>query len=316
MANTWNNMTFTNIARAGFKAFTKKLAPLGVFTTDFSADLVEQGTIVGTRLVPVSDAAVDLQDTSSGGSGDRESSNIIKDISTTAITVTLNQQPIAGFSLTDEEAAQIGSGVWEDTKNKILQNKAWAVANFVLDYCFNLIVKATYTTAVFTGAASTYDMDDVVDHGVAASTAGWGTDNNYLTLVPEYLGALKKDNHIQDLSASGITVVQNGLIPRLDRFGLVEAPTLVDASTAYGATEYVRGFMCTPAAMAVAMRAVKSQATDKLEAYEVMTDPASGATLVYRAWYRPGTGKIYHTYETLFGAIKGDPAALQRIVSA
>jgi hypothetical protein len=316
MANTWNSTTFTNIARAGFKAFTKKLAPLGVFSTDFSSEAVDQGTVVATRIVPVSDAAVDLQDTSTGGSGDRESSNIIKDITTATVSVTLNQQPVTGFKLTDEEAAYIGSGVWEDTKNKILQNKAWAVANYVLNYAFNLVTRSNYTTAAYTGAASAFDMDDVVDLATAASTAGWPVDSNYLLLCPEYLGALKKDNHIQDLSASGIKVVQNGEIQKLDRFNVVEAPTLMSGLTVYDASEYLRGFMCTPAAAAIAMRAVKAQATDKLEAYEVMTDPDSGATLVYRAWYKPSIGSMYHTYETLFGASKAQVEALQRVASA
>jgi len=67
--------------------------------------------------------------------------------------------------------------------------------------------------------------------------------------------------------------------------------------------------------MACAMRAVRSQATDRLEAYEVMTDPDSGVTLVYRSWYKPGTGKLYHTFETLFGASKANTTALKRIVA-
>lgn len=315
MANTWNGMTFTNIARTGFKAFVAKLAPLGVFTTNFSADVAEQGTILNTRIVPASQAAVDLQDTTVGGSGDRESSNIIEDITTTSVAVTLNQQPVAGFALTDEEAAQIGAGVWADTKAKLITNKAYAVANFVLDYCFELITGANYSSiAESVIAASAFDMDDVVDLATAVSTAGWPTDRNYLVLCPSYLGALKKDNHIQDLSASGITVVQNGQIPRLDRFGIVEAPTLPNADV-YGATEDLRAFACTPDAMAIAMRTVTAQATDRLEAYEVMTDPDSGVTLVYRAWYKPSTGKLYHTFETLFGAAKANTYALARVVA-
>src|SRR3990167_4210874 len=313
MANTWNSMTFTNIARTGFKAFVKRLAPMGVVCTDFSPDVADQGTIIATRITPVSTAAVDLQ--TGGASGDREHSTVIEDITTTSVSVTLNQQPIAGFALTDEEANEIGSGVLEDTRSKIIANKAFAVANFVVDYCFELITLANYNDpAESIIAAAAFDMDDVVDLGVTASETGWPTDRNYLVLAPTYLGALKKDNQIQDFSASGIPVVRDGLIPRLDRFGLVEAPTLADAAV-YGGTEDLRGFACTPDAMACAMRAVRSQATDRLEAYEVMTDPDSGVTLVYRSWYKPGTGKLYHTFETLFGASKANTTALKRIVA-
>ncbi len=315
MGNTWNGMLFTNIARTGLKAYVKRLMSIGVFSLDLSANLVEQGTVVQTRIVPAADAAVDLQTGVAVTAGDREDTNIIKDVTTTSVPVTLNQQPIAGFALTDEEAMQIGSGVWEDTKNKLIESKAYAVANFVLKYCFDLVTAANYAGAVlFTGAASAFDMDDVVDAGSTLSEAGWPVDRNSMVLVPSYRGALKKDNAVQDLSASGIQVVQNGELSRLDRFQIVEAPTLVDADV-YGASEYVRGFACTPDAMAIAMRAVESQATDQLMAFEIMNDPDTGVTLVYRAWYKQAFGKVYHTFETLFGASKANTAALRRIVS-
>ena len=318
MANTWNGMTFTNIARAGFRAFNKRLMSLRAFSTDFSADLAEQGTIVNTRIVPVSDAAVDLQTGVAGTAGDREDTNIIKDITTSAVAVTLNQQPIAGFALTDEEAMQIGSGVWADTKNKLLQQKAWAVANAVLNYVFNLVTNASFGAAIFTGAASTFDLDDAVDISTALKgTHGWDLSDNEVAMIlnSTYYGALKKDNAIQDLSASGIPVAQYGTLSRIDQFMLHEAPTLPPAGGT-PASENLVGMVAKSSAIAIAMRAVQAQAEDKLEFFEIMTDPVTGATLVYRAWYKPSLGKMYHTFETLFGATAAQTEALKRMVSA
>ena len=151
MANTWNGMTFTNIARTGFRAFNSRLISLGVFTTDFSSDLAEQGTVVNTRIVPVQGAAVDLQ-TGTSDTGNREDTAVIGDQTTTAVAVTLNQQPIRGFAITDEEAGAIGRGVWQDTRNKLITQTAYQVADSVVNYCFNLITNANFSTAISVAA--------------------------------------------------------------------------------------------------------------------------------------------------------------------
>jgi len=318
MANTWNGMTFTNIARAGFRAFNARLISMGVFTTDFSSDLADQGTVVNTRIVPVSQAAVDLQ-TGTADTGNRADANVIEDITTTTVAVTLNQQPIAGFSLTDEEAHEIGRGVWEDTRNKLITQKAYAVADHMMDYVFNLITNANFGAAVHTGTAANFDMDDVVDIGTSLEESSkWSfMGEESLVLKPSYVGALKKDSAIQDLSASGLPVVQNGDLDRyqVDRFRVVSAPTL-PPSGGTPASENLTGFVAKPAGIAIAMRAVRAQAPEQLMAYEVMTDEVTGATLVYRAWYSENYGKVYHTFETLYGASKGQAEALKRIVSA
>ena len=317
MANTLNGMVVENVAREGFKAFLKGLTPLGIFSTNLSADIAEQGSVVNTRIVPASSAAVDLL-TNDTASGDRQNSGIITDLTTTGVPVALNQQPIAGFSLTDYEMGNIASGVMADTKEKAIATKAYAVAHYVLKYCFNQIVPGTYTNAAaFTGAASAFDLDDVVDMGDACAQLGWTADDgkNYLVLDTSYYAALKKDNAIQDLSASGIKVVQDGLLPKLDMFNVLQAPVIRDATTAYNAANYVRGFVCRPSAMAVAMRQVPCQSTNGSTEVRVMTDDATGASLVMRTWYSDQYAKRFFTFETLFGAASAQVTALSVIKS-
>ncbi len=318
MANAFNGMTFTNIARRGFRAFNAALAPLFAFTTDFSNEVV-QGTVVTTRITPVSDAAVDLQ-TGTTIPGDREDTAVVKDITTTPVTVTLNQQPATGFTLSDDEAIKIGSGVWEDTKNNLIINKAYAVAKHMLDYVFNLITNANFSGAVHTGAASAWDLDDIVDIGVALKgTHKWQVNGDdgilgSMVLDSSYWGATKKDNAIQDVSASGIPVVRTGTVNKVDQFALYEAPTLPPAAGT-PASENLTGFVAKPSAIAIAMRIVESQARDKLMHFEVMTDPITGVTLVYSAHYHTGLRKVYHIFEAWYGASKGQAEALKRIVS-
>jgi hypothetical protein len=160
-------------------------------------------------------------------------------------------------------------------------------------------------------------MDDIVDIADACSQLGWPMDDgkNSLVLDTSYYAALKKDNAVQDLSASGIQVVQNGLLPKLDVFGVLSAPVIRDATTAYNAANYVRGFVCRPSAMAVAMRQVPTQSTNGSTELRVMTDPETGATLVMRTWYSDRYAKRFFTFESLFGAAKADITALSVIVS-
>jgi hypothetical protein len=313
MGNTWNGMTFTNIAQRGFSAFVKRLVALRAFTTDFSAEAKEQGTVVTTRVVPAAAAAKDLQ---TDHTGDR--SKAAGDTTTTPINVTLNQQPISGFHLTDEEAKIIGSGVWNDTLSRKIDMHGYSVANHMLNYVFGLITAENFPSVAFTGGGSTFDLDDVIDINAALALAGWPVDIDGLiamVLQPAYRGALKKDGAIQDLSKSGIDgVISRGSLDRVDIFRLYQAASLPPAGGT-PAAEHLTGFVATPDALAVVQRIVEPQDQNDLMAFEVLTDDETGASIAYRAWYDRNLGKVNHTFETLYGASVAKAEALQRIRS-
>lgn len=317
MANTWNAMTYTNIGRTAFQAFMKKLTALAVFSTDFSGSL-EQGDTIKVPIVPISDDAVDMADpTKMAGNVayDREDSNIIKGVTTGEVSVTMSNAPASGFVIPDHEAEKIGAGLRQDTQNKLITTKAYAVANFCLKTAFNLLTKATYTnTPFFTGPAAAFSYDDIVDGKAALVSAGFDLDMpTYIVLDPDYYAAVCKDSKISDLAASGFNVVRTGDIPLLSGLVPVQAASLSGATTAYD-TNKVRGYVCQPSAMACAMRPIKCQAPEKMEHYEVFTDPDTGISMVYRAWYSAGKGQMYHNLETKFGAKEGQVEALSLIV--
>ena len=174
MANVFDGMVTANIAQKGFALFLNKLMPLRPFTTDFSNDVVEQGDTVTTRVVPQAAAAEDLQ---IDLSGDRD--NAAGDVTTVPISVVMNQQPIRGFHLTDEDALKLRDDVWSDTALKLSAAAINSVADATLNFIFNLITNAAYGSAVFTGAASTFDLDDVIDINTTLSDLNWpmGEDN-------------------------------------------------------------------------------------------------------------------------------------------
>lgn len=313
MANSWA-ASHTQIARAAFKAFVSKLAPFRVFATDFSNEVADHGSVVNARLIPAAGAAGDLQNDHSGSRFAAAA-----DTTVTSLPITLNQQPIEGFTVTDEEYNSIRGDIMSDTLMKKIILTANSVGKAGLDYVFNLITAAAFPTVAFTGGAATFDLDDVIDINSVLADAGWPVDEELaiaMVLKSTYRASLKKDNAIQDLSKSGIPdVIRRGSLDQVDVFRLVQAPTLPPAGGT-PATENLVGFVATPEAIGIAMRPVRSQAPERLEHEEIMIDDESGLIMVYRVAYDPDTGKLYHTIETLFGAAKGKAAALQRIRSA
>lgn len=312
-ANTFNGTAATQVANMGFSAFLERLLPLRIFTTDFSDEVSQKGTGFTTRLVGNA-VAGDLQDDYSGS---RRTAAAVA-TTTTAIQGTLSEQPCSGFHLTDEEVAQMGTGVVSDMLARKIRKHGYAVANEVLDYVFNLLTAASYAASTTVGAASAFDLADVVNLDATLAEAGWPVDipgEIGLVLKPSYLANLKLDSGVIDLSASGIPVVQQGFQQgrQVDVFSVYQSSTL-PPSGGTPESENLVGFAATPDAMAMAMRVVKPQAPERLVDFRVMKDEETGITMVYRADY--SDGQMYHTFETLFGAVKANGSAAHRLKSA
>lgn len=311
--NNWNGMTFTNILQRGFTAFSKRLIALNAFTTDFSSGVAEQGTTFTTRIVRAASGAQDLQ---TAHSGSRNAA--AGDTTTTTVSGTLSHQPISGFHLTDEQAAQIGAGVWSDTLSRKVEKHGYAVADYMLNEVFKVITVANFPSVCFTGPAATFNLDDVMDINQVITDAGFPTDVEdavKMILKTSYHSSLKKDNAIQNASSFGGNVAATGFLEKADIFPLHQSPTLPPSGST-PASENLSGFVATEDAIAIAQRIVEPQDTESLKFFDVLEDPVTGATMAYRAWYDPDTGKLNHTFETLFGVTKGNSEALQRIVSS
>ena len=307
MSNTWAGMTFTNIAQLGITTLEKALVPLAGFTTDLSADIKDQGTIVNTRIVPAAAASQDLVDTLSGSYA-----TAAQDTTTVSVPVTLDPHPVTGFYLTDTQAQEIGNGVWSDTAARLVKSAVRGIAEDVLDSVFALITNSNYSTAAFVGAASTFDDDDMVDLRQAAVEAGFTmADNPVCVLNPDYYGALLKDNAIRDTSSSGTSApLTVGELPKLKNFAMIEAPTLP------GNSENLVGFIAEPSAIAIAMRGVETQSPGDFLHFEILQGPVTGVVMTYSVMFNRTTRRIDHVFEALYGVAKAQAAALKRMTSA
>lgn len=310
MGNTWNGMTFENIANMGLSALEDALIPMQGFTTDFSTE-IPQGTVVNTRIVPAASAPTDLVDNESNSYA-----AVVDDVATTTVAITLDPHPVNGFAFTDTEAQQIGNGVWTDTTKRLVKTHVRSIANATLNTVFTLITNANYSTAAFVGAASTFDADDVADLAAVAVNAGWDmSDGPVLVLTPSYYTALVKDNAVQDRSASGADTLQSGKLPMINGFRVIQAPTLPPFGS-QPATENLVGFISQPAAAAIAMRGVDTQDRGQFLHYQILQDSITGAVITYSAIWTPTYRRVEHVFEALYGASKAQAGSLKRLTSA
>lgn len=306
MANTFNGMSFTNIAQQGLSVFSKRLMGLGIFTRDFSPDVAKQGTIVSTRIVPASTAPVAKSTIA------YNDATIIAGETTTAVSVTLNRHYVVGFELTDKEMDEIGAGVMADTKDRIIELKVNALADEMLTYVFGLIVSSSYSNAMDAVDPAVCDNDNVIDWRTTLAKDHFPVQDTNLVLNPDYIGALLKDAKISQQYSSGLSAIVDGAgaIARLGGMKVYEAVTLPTNSQNLG------GFACTPDALAVAMRPIHAHGNVPTEYHEIITDPVTGAVMNYYGWRDSSYRRWIHNFEILYGAIKANDDALYRIPTA
>lgn len=306
MANTFDGMSFVNNAQYTMQALKSKLLGLKVFSTDFSADVAAQGTVVQSRIVPASSAPVAKSTLA------YTDATIIAGETTSAVTVTLNQNYVAGFEITDAQAAAVSGSAMAETMKKLIEQKIWALSNQMLTYVYGLITNANYSGIAGTVATAAFDNDAVVDirTNCVANKLMPGMAN--MVLSSGYVGGLLKDAKVAAQYSSGLSAIVDGAgaIVRLGGFPVYEACTLPT-------TENLGGFVCTPDCMAIAMRpTAPSGQSVSTEYFDVITDTDTGASIQYYAFRDSNYRRWVHVFESNYGAAVGVAAALRRIKTA
>lgn len=191
--------------------------------------------------------------------------------------------------------------------------KGQKLAEDVIADVLSLVTLANYGAAVFTGAASAFDADDVADIKLACEVAKWPVEMRSLIIDNAYHTALEKDNAIQAFYASGTTdPLMEGRLPRLSGFS-VAGTNLVPANG-----QNLVGMAAYPSAILVGFSPVEPAESVRkaLSAYEQVVDPETGIYIEYRAWGDPDSDSHKEVIEVNYGYAKGEAAAIKRIVSA
>lgn len=298
MANSITGVNDDIIASSVLSGFISSIAPIMALATDFSGDAAKPGDKIS---ILRDNTAIDAVQTKA-----THAAYTIQDADSDAIEVSLGQPKYVSWSLDDTEIAQ-SSVVNLEVYGR---RKGHALAAGIIGDILAPVTAANFGAAAFTGAAGTFDADDVADIKNSADVANWDSEDRYLVLSAAYYNALLKDAGIQSADAfGGLEAIRQGLIPTLMGFKLLMS-NLIPANG-----ENLVGFASSGVGLATAFRYLQPQDGNTYFRAERLSDP-SGMTLGLRDWYNNDTGTRNRVIESVFGVQVGLPTGILRMVSA
>lgn len=298
MANSITGVNDDIISSNILSGFIAGIAPIMALATDFSADAAKKGDKVS---VLRDNTAIDAAATKT-----THGAYAIQDADSDSFEISLGQPKYVSWSLDDTEIAN-SSVVNLEVYGR---RKGHKLAATILADILSPVTAANFGAAAFTGAASTFDADDVADIKNAADVANWGELDRYLVISPAYYNALLKDGAIQSADAFGsIEGIRQGKIPTLMGFKLIMS-NLIPANA-----ENLVGFASSGMGLASAFRYLQPQEGNTYNRAERLSDP-SGMTLGLRDWYDNSTGTRNRVIESVYGYQVGLGTGILRMVSA
>ena len=297
MANSTTGIQDDIISRGVLQGFTAAIAPMAALNSVFSDDAANKGDRVSVpRLASSLDAAADK---SVGGA------YTIQDIDSDAVEIILNKHKYVSMGADDIEVANSSALVLE----RYGVRKGNLLAKTVVQDIFSEITAANFGTAAFTGAASTFDEDDVADIADACDDADMPTDGRYLVLSNAYITALRKAGAIKDTAGYGYNAIMSGNVPMLHGF-IVIPSNIIPANG-----ENLVGFATDGSGIASAFRYLAPQDGNKYDRAESIIGEG-GITLGRRDWYSEDYGNRRSVMECVYGYETGLAAGIKRLVSA
>jgi len=283
MANTFDSALVTDSLRdVAITVLQSRLAPLNAFSQDFSADPLKPRATVQ---VPIATAGGTTQTNASNfESGDSTLDNVAVSVS----------QYSNSFHLTND---QINGG---HRLEKIAKINLHQLANIIID-----VALAPVTAANF--GAATIDVDTAGDVTAASLKTLWaaikdGDSRNLIVDGSIYAQFLPANLDAFQLAAGGKNVGMYG-------FDFFSYNNRWD-----GAEATVKGFACSPQAIAVASGLPANDiAGSDMMAVENIEIPDLGLTVQMNMWVSRATRAVWASYDVMFGAAKGDPNALKLI---
>ena len=232
------------------------------------------------------------------------------DDSTTGVDITLDQKIKKTAFVGEDDYAKLDI-------TKKLTGLGHACAYQMLLTQYNTLTAAAYTnTEVVVGAASAFDMEDMLDLEVTADDAEFG-DDRYCVLANTYMANLKKD-------ADLVTLLNANVDPSVarSRFNAIAGfetigSTVIKNITGTASTENVVGFITDASAMGVGL-GVPAFTGSADGGVEVATsvDPNTGIGIQLRRHYDRATGGWYLNAVILYGNAVVRTESLTRLVSA
>jgi len=298
MATINSSLNDALVAQAALEQFTAELLGLNVFTTSYSPEVARRGASVSIPLVANLTATTFADDyTSDNGT-------------LNAVTVTLDKHKIVTVGLSDTDYSK--SSAADVVKFANQQGKALAQA--VIQDVFSAFVTTASSAAQFTASvtgASAFTITNARTLRKALTDDKAPLTDRSLILNSSLYDSLLSQSGLLDASQFGArdTIVE-GRVPRVLGMNVYESIVLPTNSIT------LSGMAVHPNAMAIAVRAVESQAPGEYLAAQTITDPTTGLSISYRRFYMPNTGKHYVSFSSLYGYSRAITAAAKLVLGA
>jgi hypothetical protein len=281
------------------RAFATRILPLRLFATAFSNTPLQGTDEVVVPYYPLQTAVSTDWDGSTGYAfADTVTSSMKK--------ITVNKRKYQSIDFGSDtlrrqpyfDAVRLGS------------MNAEKLAVDVINDVLSVVTASAFGSAALTCAAAAITSDDIATLAGACNAAHWPDAGRGLIVDSTVNTALMKDEAYKlAVNIGGTEVVRGGRLPMLSGFEYAWMPNLPDNS------EKLIGFACFMSGILAAFCPVEPspEVRDSLAAYEIVTDPASGISLNYRAWGDPDLDRSKQVIECAYGYVAGEAAALKRI---
>jgi len=200
---------------------------------------------------------------------------------------------------------------------RMMRGAVVAVAEGANKYVYDLITAAAYTEVGFTGAASTFDHEDVADLWNKAQDDEYTADERSMILTNPYYAALLKDPNLAEFDkANTDETLRESIVRRLYDFETMSSNVLATSTGATG--ENLVGFITDKSAMAVAcgLPAIQDLESTQLVSMVEQIQGPNGLSMQFRKHTDPASGAVFGTVELLIGRQVCDASRLARLISA
>jgi len=295
-----DGLKLDRILNTALVALKRRLLPIMAFSTVFR-DVMLQGTdIVQVPFVPLDQTAsldFDYDIGYESGDGTLETR-----------PVQINRRKYQPLAITGQQLAR--QPILE--LEKIMVAKANQLAEDIINDIFSVVTLANFGAAVFTGASSGFDSDDIITIRKALENAMWPVNGRSLILNTDYDAALLTDSAVKAAYAfGGSEAIREGKVPKILGLDYYSAPILP------GNAENLVGIASLPFAILIGFAPIEPPpgARKVMVDYRTVSDD-NGLTLEYREFGDAKGDTDYRIIECNYGFAKGDAAQLKRLTSA
>jgi Mu-like prophage I protein len=239
--NTLGTLAATLASIRTLELLAQELPVINSLATSFSDEIVSYGDTLKTRTIGI--PSVQTFNTTTGWPTQ-------SDFTTVDVSITYNQFKGVPMRFLSQEI----TGTVRRLFDEIGPAQAYALGDDMIDYVFALITAANFTNTVTAAGLGTFGRSTVIDMGTALRKRGVpsGAMNRTLVLNSDYFGGLAKDNSIVTLASfRRPEIIEDGVLPNVHGFKVVDAPTLPATAIAAGT---LAGFAFSKSALVLATR--------------------------------------------------------------